>query len=230
MRRLSPYVTRMVLPLPVTPNGWTVAMIAVGVVGAAVLAIPGLWTAVLAALAVQVYLLLDGVDGEVARWRHATSAAGVYLDRLGHYTVEAALLIGLGIRVDGGYGSPGAATMLGLVAALLALLSKVESDLVIVARASAGLPTATEPAADAAERAAPRHGTLRGIRRLFAVLPVHRIIGGVELSLLAVVAAAVDAVAGSAVGSATLLAATVAVGLMVALGHPVSVLNSRRLR
>jgi hypothetical protein len=45
-----------------------------------------------------------------------------------------------------------------------------------------------------------------------------------------VVAAAVDAVAGTAVGSATLLAATVAVGLMVALGHPVSVLNSRRLR
>lgn len=231
MRQLSPYVTRMVLPLPVTPNGWTVIMIVVGVVGAAVLAVPGLMTAVLAAIAVQIYLLLDCVDGEVARWRRATSAAGVYLDRLGHYTVEAALLAALGVRVDGGYGSLGGATMLGLVAAVLAVLSKVESDLVVVARASAGLPTSPAVSAeDDAERAAPRHGTLRDIRRAFAVVPIHRIIGGIELSLLAVVAAVVDTVTGSFVGSTTLLVIAVAVGAIVALGHPVSVLSSSRLR
>ncbi|MBW3604520.1 MAG: CDP-alcohol phosphatidyltransferase family protein [Actinobacteria bacterium] len=228
MRRLSPYATRLALRLPVTPNGWTVLMIAVGVAGAAILAVPGLGTAVLAAVAVQLYLLLDCVDGEVARWRRATSAAGVYLDRLGHYTVEAALLIALGVRVDGGYGSLRGATMLGLLAAVLALLSKVESDLVVVARTSAGLP-ATVEAADEAERAAPRHAALRDVRRVFAVVPIHRLIGGIELSLLAVVAAVVDTATDTNVGSSALLIAAVAVGAIVALGHPVSVLNSRRL-
>jgi phosphatidylglycerophosphate synthase len=224
MRRLSLHVTRRVLPLPVTPNGWTVVMIIVGVAGAAILALPGVATALVAAIAVQVYLLLDCVDGEVARWRQTTSAAGVYLDRLGHYTVEAALLIGLGVRVDGGPGSYGGATTLGLVAAVLALLSKAETDLVTVARASNGLPISGE--IDPTSRVSP----LRDVRRLFAAMPIHRILGAVELSLLAAGAAILDAATASTAGSRTLLVATVAVGAIVAAGHPVMILTSRRLR
>jgi phosphatidylglycerophosphate synthase len=224
MRHLSVHVTRRVLDLPVTPNGWTTVMIVVGVAAAVLLAVPGLATAVLAALAVQVYLLLDCVDGELARWRGTTSAAGVYLDRLGHYVVEAALLIGLGVRVDGGPGAIAGATTLGLVAAVLALLSKAETDLVTVARASGGLPVAGE--ADATSQVS----TLRGIRRVFAAVPIHRILGAVELSLLAVGAAVVDAATGTMAGSRALLLTAVAVGVIVALGHPVMILTSRRLR
>jgi phosphatidylglycerophosphate synthase len=224
MRRISLHVTRRVLSLRVTPNGWTVIMIVVGVAGAAVLAIPGVVPALLAALAIQVYLLLDCVDGEVARWRHATSAAGVYLDRLGHYTVEAALLIGLGVRVDGGPGSVAGATTLGLVAAVLHLLSKAETDLVAVARASSGLQTSAEP--DSASRVT----TLRTMRQAFAVLPVHRLLGAIELSLLAVVAAVFDAATASAGGSRALLAAAVVIGAVVAIGHPIMILTSQRLR
>lgn len=224
MRRVSAHVTRRVLPLPVTPNGWTALMIVVGVAGAAVLAVPGLWTAVAAAVAIQVYLLLDCVDGEVARWRRTTSAAGVYLDRLGHYTVEAALLAGLGVRVDGGYASLGIGTVVGLAAAVLALLSKAETDLVVVARTSAGLPT------DVTRDPAPATSTLRGIRRLFAVVPLHRVIGGIELSLLAVVAAIVDASTGAPIGSRGLLAVAAAAAAIVAIGHPIAILSSQRLR
>jgi len=224
MREISLHVTRRVLSAPVTPNGWTVIMIVVGLAGAAILAVPGVVTALLAALAVQVYLLLDCVDGEVARWRRATSAAGVYLDRLGHYTVEAALLVGLGVRVDGGPGSIAGATTLGLVAAVLHLLSKAETDLVAVARASSGLPTATEPASTS------RVTTLRNLRQVFAVLPIHRILGAVELSLLAVAAAIVDAATASVTGSRALLVAAVAIGVVVAVGHPVMILTSQRLR
>ena len=224
MRRLSVHVTRRVLALPITPNGWTVTMIAVGVAGAVTLAVPGVLTAVVAALAVQLYLLIDCVDGEVARWRGATSAAGVYLDRLGHYTVEAALLIGLGVRVDGGPGAFASGTTLGLLAAVLALLAKAETDLVTVARASGGLPVGSE--ADATSRVS----TLRSARQLLAAVPVHRILGGVELSLLAVAAAVVDQVTGSLAGSRALLLAVVAIGVIVAVGHPVMILTSRRLR
>lgn len=224
MRQISLHVTRRVLSSPVTPNGWTVVMIVVGVAGAALLAVPGVVTALLAALAIQLYLLLDCVDGEVARWRQATSAAGVYLDRLGHYTVEAAMLVGLGVRVDGGPGSIGGATTLGLLAAVLHLLSKAETDLVAVARASSGLQTATEPEATS------RVTTLRNMRQVFTVLPVHRILGAIELSLLAVVAAIVDAATASVIGSRALLVAAVAIGVVVAVGHPIMILTSQRLR
>lgn len=224
MRRVSAHVTRRVLPLPITPNGWTVLMIVVGVAGAAILGVPGLWSAVIAALAIQVYLLLDCVDGEVARWRQTTSAAGVYLDRLGHYTVEAALLAALGVRVDGGYAALGLGTIVGLATAVLALLSKAQTDLVVVARASAGLPL------DRERDAAPGTSTLRGIRRLFAVVPIHRVIGGIELSLLVVVAAVIDAVTGTSIGSQALLFVAAAAAVIVAVGHPVSILSSQRLR
>ncbi len=224
MRRLSAHVTRRVLPLQVTPNGWTLLMIVVGVAGAAILAVPGLWTALAAAVAIQIYLLLDCVDGEVARWRQQTSAAGVYLDRLGHYTVEAALLAALGVRVDGGYGAIGLGAVVGLAAAVLALLSKAETDLVIVARVSAGLPL------DGERDPTPGTSGLRGLRHIFALLPVHRIIGGVELSLLAALTAVIDVAVGAPAASRVLLVAAATTAAIVAVGHPVSVLSSQRLR
>ena len=113
---------------------------------------------------------------------------------------------------------------LGLVAAVPALLSKAETDLVTVARASGGLPVAGE--SDATSQVS----TLRGIRRVFAAVPIHRILGAVELSLLAVAAAVVDAATGTMAGSRALLLTAVAVGVIVALGHPVMILTSRRLR
>lgn len=224
MRRWSLRVTRALLPLPVTPNGLTLLMLAVGIVAAAVATVVALWAALLAAVLIQVYLLLDCVDGEVARWRRTTSPAGVYLDRLGHYTVEAALVAAVGVRADGGPGAIAGWTLLALVGAVLVVLSKVETDLVVVARASSGLPPAPEGSAE------PRPAGLRDLRRLVGRAPVHRIVGAVELSLLLVVAAVVDAVVGSEVATQVLVAAVAAVALVVAVGHPVSILASDRLR
>jgi phosphatidylglycerophosphate synthase len=225
MRRVSAHVTRLLVPVPVTPNQLTVLMIVVGVLAAAVLAWPGLTTALTALVLVQVYLLLDCVDGELARWREVTGAAGVYLDRLGHHVVESAIVIGLGLRAAGGPGADASwwATG-GAVAAVLVVLGKLESDLVAVARAGAGLPVAAER--DPTSAVAP----VARLRRLFAVLPLHRLVGAVELSLLLVVAAVVDASTGSLVGSRTLLVATAAVGAVVAIGHPITILTSQRLR
>jgi hypothetical protein len=41
---------------------------------------------------IQVYLLLDCCDGELARLTGRTSATGVYLDGIGHYLGEMAVL------------------------------------------------------------------------------------------------------------------------------------------
>jgi phosphatidylglycerophosphate synthase len=214
MRRLSPFVTKALLRTPISANGVTWLMIAVGVAAAGVLSRPGLLPAIGAVLLTQLQLLLDCCDGEVARWRGQRSAAGVYLDRIGHWLTEGALPIALGVRADGDdY------VVLGLVIAVLVLLIKGESALVTVARAESGRP----PAADTVAVAAPRAGLLRRARRALGFVPFFRAFVAVEATLLALAAEIVD-------GTRVLVVALVVVAAVTALGHLVAILASDRLR
>jgi phosphatidylglycerophosphate synthase len=226
MRRVSPHVTRLLVRTGISANGVTWLMIASGLAAAAVLSLPGLLPAVGAALLIQVQLLLDCCDGEVARWRGQGSPAGVYLDRIGHWLTEAALPIALGVRADGGWDELGTYTALGLLVAVLVLLIKGESALVTVARAASGLP----PAADTREVAAPRAGGLRRARRALGHLPFYRAFVAVEFTLLALAAAIADTVGDDHGGSRVLVVALVAVGAITAAGHLVAILASDRLR
>jgi phosphatidylglycerophosphate synthase len=214
MRRLSPYLTRLLLRTPISANGVTWLMIVAGVAAAGVLALPGLLPAIGALLLIQLQLLLDCCDGEVARWRDEKSLAGVYLDRIGHWVTDAALPIALGIRADGDdY------VVLGLVIAVLVLMIQGESALVTVARAESGRP----PAADTAEVAAPRGGLLRGLRRAARTVPFYRAFVPVEATILALIAE----IAGL---TRELVVALVVIAAITALGHFVAILASDRLR
>src|SRR3954454_23601518 len=62
MRRISVYVTAVLVRTPVSPNQLTGVMLVAGVAAGAVLAIGGLAGAIGAALLIQLYLLLDCVD------------------------------------------------------------------------------------------------------------------------------------------------------------------------
>src|SRR4051812_49678970 len=88
-------------------------MIGVGVLAAVLLAIPGILPALGAVALIQLQILLDCSDGELARWRQQFSPAGIYLDRFGHYLTETLLPIALGIRADGGWGALGGFPTLG---------------------------------------------------------------------------------------------------------------------
>ena len=98
LRRFSPYLTWLLLKTPISANGVTGLMILVGWSTAAALLIPGVWGALLAVVLGQLQMLVDCCDGEVARWRRTSSPAGVFLDKVGHYTTEALIPIALGIR------------------------------------------------------------------------------------------------------------------------------------
>lgn len=224
MRRLSAPVTRTLIPTPITPNQLTVSMIVVGLGAAAVVAVPSLWTAVVGVVGVQVYLLLDCVDGELARWRRTTSATGAFLDRIGHYTVEAALLAAVGVRADGGYASIAGWTTVGLLAAVLHLLAKAETDLVAVARGQEGL---ARPSAD--EVSLPPRGVLREMRRAVAYVPFHRLLGAVELSLSLLVVALAEPLLEMTLMPAFVVALA-AIAAVVAIGHAVMIVVSGRLR
>ncbi len=224
MRHVSLHLTRALLRTRISANGVTGLMMGSGLLSAAALAIPGLWSALLAALLIQLQLLLDCSDGEVARWRRTTGPAGIYLDRIGHYTTDASLVAALGVRADGGPGEIAGWTTLGLLTAVLVLLVKAENDLVHTARALAGLPKVEDAAF------APRAPSLRNLRRLAGYLPVYRALTAVELSALGLAAAVVDTLSGSLTGSRGLLTGLVVVAGSVSAGHLVVILASNRLR
>jgi len=226
VRRFSPYVTRRLVPTRVTPNAVTWAMIAVGVLAAAVLTLPGVLAALAAALLIQCQILLDCVDGELARWRRQFSPAGIYLDRLAHFLTEAALPIALGIRADGGWDELGGYTMLGLLAAVLALLVRMEIVLVHVARAEAGKP----PFQDTAAASAPRLSPLRRLRRALGFLPFFRAFVAIEATLLALAAALLDLALGELEATRALVVALVPVAAITAIGRLFAILSSERLR
>jgi phosphatidylglycerophosphate synthase len=228
IRRLSPYATRVFLRAGLSPNAVTWLFVAAGLLAAAVLSLPGLGVAgaVAAFLAIQVQILLDCSDGEVARWQQRFSVKGIYLDRIGHYVTESALPIALGVRADGGWDSIGQWTTLGLVTAVLVLLIKSETALVHVACSEAGRPAP----ADRADVAAPRGGLLRTLRRGTRLAPFYRAFVAMEFTLLALVAAVVDLEVGGRDATQVLVVALVPVAAITALGHLVAILTSDRLR
>ncbi|MFI6988522.1 CDP-alcohol phosphatidyltransferase family protein [Nonomuraea wenchangensis] len=222
MRRLSIYVTWLMARTRVTPNQLTWVMTVAGVLAGFVIAVPGLWAAVAAALLIQVYLLLDCSDGELARWTGRTSLTGVYLDRVGAYFAEAAVLAGLGWRASAVL--PDWYTVLGVGAALGAILIKAETDLVEVARAKGGLPAAGESGAVQF-----RSGLLGLGRRILSATKFHRIVQPIELSLLALATAVIDAVRGDLAATRMLLVACFVAACLQVVLHLVSILASRRL-
>jgi phosphatidylglycerophosphate synthase len=226
MRRLSPYLTRLLLRTPLTPNAVTGLMILTGVGAAAVLTLPGILPVVAVVLLLQLQILLDCSDGELARWTGRRSPMGVYLDRVGHYLTEASLPIGLGIRADGGWDAIGGWTTVGLAIAVVVLLIKVESALVTIARVESGLPRVE----DTAEVAAPRLAGLAAIRQALSHLPFYRAFVAQEASFLALAAAIGDQVVGDLDVTRGLVIALVPISVVTLLGHGAAIMTSSRLR
>ncbi len=224
-RKLSPYATWIFARLGWSPNAVTVAFIGCGIAAGVAVAFGGLATAIVAALLIQLYLVLDCSDGELARWQNRTSAAGVYLDGIGHYLAESALLVGLGLRAQGKLTAAGAFVTAGIAAALLSMIVKAETDNVVVARVKAGLP-----ASHGDEALAPASAGLARARRLASVLKLHRITQAVELSLLILAAAVVDAVRGDLTATRVLVAACLVVAALMVVAHLAAIVSSRRLR
>ena len=228
MRRLSPHVTRALLPHAGHPERRHVAHDRDAACWPRSCSrCPASRPRSGRSLLIQLQLLLDCVDGELARWREQRSPAGVYLDQVAHTLTEAALPIALGIRADGGWDEIGGWTTLGLVVAVLVLILKAESALVVVARAESGRP----PARDEAAVAAPRASGLRRLRRALRFAPFFRAFVAVEASLLAARRRGRGTPRpGDLAGTRGLLTALVPIAALTAAGHLAAILASDRLR
>lgn len=224
MRRVSIHFTRLLSTTGVTPDGLTWGMVVSGLAAALVLTVASPWATLGAVLLVQLQVLFDCSDGELARWRGVGSPRGVFIDRLGHYTTDAFVVAAVGVHADGGLGSMGGWTTLGLAAGMLVLVSRAETDLVHVARAYKELPM-WEPAA-----AQPRAGGVRRLRTLAYRLPVNRLLLAWDLSVVLVAIAVIDAIDDSVRADQVLTVVLAGVGVLVVLLHLLTIMTSDRLR
>lgn len=234
VRHLSIYTTRLVVRTSATPNAVTGVMILTGWCIAASLLIPGIWGPVLAVFFGQLQMYLDGVDGEVARWRQQFSPAGIFLDRVAHYTTEGFVGLAFGLRAAGVVGGHPAAVdpwkfaFLGAILMAGILVNKALNDMVHVARALSGI----ERLPDTAEaKAVPRTGLIGMARRAVRFLPFHRIFHSVELSLLALVLGVIGLVVHDD-GQVFRVAVTVIAVLVwiAVVGHFVAIMASPRVK
>ncbi|WP_079148481.1 CDP-alcohol phosphatidyltransferase family protein [Streptomyces agglomeratus] len=227
MREVSLRVDRHLVNTRVTPNQLTYVMTVAGALAAPALLVPGVTGALLGVLMVQLYLLLDCVDGEIARWKKQYSLAGVYLDRVAAYLCDAAVLVGFGLRAADLWGEGRVDWLwafLGTLAALGAILIKAETDLVGVARHQGGMPPVKESASE------PRSSGMALARKAAAALKFHRLVLGVEASLLILAAAIADSVRDDLFFSRLGVAVLAGIALLQTLLHLVSVLASSRLK
>lgn len=223
MRKFSPYVSQIFLRLNVSPTQITWMMVFTGWLASWILTNPFLWGAILAFLLAQLQMLLDCSDGEVARVTKNFNPAGIFIDRIGHYTTESFLVIAFAIRIADNAQAP--EIIWGFVLALLVIFNKLLNDLVHVTRAISGYEKLTEDP----NVAKPRTKLLAMARNLFRFLPIHKLFHSIELTTIFLVAALIDFYLVSDFERLTLQFLTVS-GLLVVIGHTIAILNSNRLK
>ena len=231
LRDVSPYLTWWLLKTSVTANGVTGLMILAGWATAASLLVPGIGGALLALVMGQVQMLIDCSDGEVARWRRTSSPAGVFLDKVGHYSTEALIPVVLGVRAAGWpFDAPADYlwTTLGSTLALVIVLNKALNDMVHVARANAGLDRLEDKRGGVT---VPSGRLLSRLRSIARFVPFHRLYHSVELTMLAVLAAVVGLVVGDPLAAdRVLVAVLLPLSLLALVGHFVAIMASKRVR
>ena len=204
-------------------------MILVGWSTAAALLIPGIGGAALALILGQLQMLVDCSDGEVARWRGTSSPAGVFLDKVGHYTTEALIPIALGIRAAGWpleFPADYAWTTVGFALALVIVLNKALNDMVHVARANAGL----DKLSDRKGEAEPSRRLIARLRRAARFVPFHRLYHSVELTMLAFAAAIVGLFLPPLMAERGLVLILLPLAVLALIGHFVAIMASKRVR
>ncbi|MEN8654482.1 CDP-alcohol phosphatidyltransferase family protein [Streptomyces sp. 21So2-11] len=227
MREVSLRVDRHLVNTRITPNQLTYVMTLAAALAAPVLLVPGIWGAVLGVVMAQLYLLLDCVDGEVARWKKQYSMVGVYVDRVAAYVLDAAVLVGFGLRASDIWGSGRIDWLwafLGTLAALGAIMIKSETDLVGVARHQQGMPPVKETASE------PRTSGMALARKAAGALKFHRLVMGIEATLLILLLAILDTVRHDMFFSRLGVAVLAGIALLQSVLHLVSILASSRLK
>jgi phosphatidylglycerophosphate synthase len=95
-RLFSIYITRVLILTPITANQTTLLYILVGILAASCFTFGTVGLNIAGIVLLQLWYIMDCVDGEVARYRGTTSVTGVYLDLLSHYIAHPLVIACIG--------------------------------------------------------------------------------------------------------------------------------------
>ena len=95
-RPISRAISRLLLHTPITPSVWTLSIFLLPLAGAAFLARGGYASVIVGLLFFQLYSILDGCDGEIARAKYLESPHGRQLDTWCDVIGSLLLVVGLG--------------------------------------------------------------------------------------------------------------------------------------
>jgi len=98
-RRISFYLTWLFLKLNISANQTTYISMIVGVTGCGLLAFGSYSIRIAGALLLNFWIILDCVDGNIARFNKTSSNYGEFLDALSGYIVNVFLFLSVGIGV-----------------------------------------------------------------------------------------------------------------------------------
>ncbi|MCU1528756.1 MAG: transferase [Frondihabitans sp.] len=230
LRNLSPYLTWVLLKTSISANGVTGLMILVGWATAFSLLLPGITGPLIALVLGQLQMLVDCSDGEVARWRGTSSPAGVFLDKVGHYTTEALIPVMLGFRAAGfPFREPADFrwTTLALALALIIVLNKALNDMVHVARANAGLDKLEDKRGGVT---VPSGRLLARLRSAARFVPFHRLYHSVELTIIIFAFSLLGLAIGQVTADRILLSVLAPLSLLALVGHFIAIMSSKRVR
>ncbi|MFN3866475.1 MAG: CDP-alcohol phosphatidyltransferase family protein [Demequina sp.] len=223
-RKVSPRLTQVFLKAGLSADAVTVGVILTGWMAAASLLIPSVAGPLLAAVFAQLQMLVDASDGEVARVRGTSGPRGVFLDKIAHYTTEGSIPIALGaaLAISRDDVLPLA---LGALLGAMVLMNKSLNDAVHVARSAVGM----DKVPDSTESRQISHSLLGLARKVFNLVPLHRVYHSVEMTHLILLAALVQMLVDAPVVWWTLIA-LVAITPFVLVGHFVAIIASPKLR
>jgi hypothetical protein len=99
-RPFSRVVTRLLLRFPTTPNGWTWLIFPIPIAASLILLHGTYWSFLWGLILFQVFSVLDGCDGEIARAKFLESESGRRLDDLFDILSNILLVVGLGFGLS----------------------------------------------------------------------------------------------------------------------------------
>ena len=93
-------MTRLLLRFPTTPNAWTLLIFPIPIVASLILLHGTYWSFFWGLVLFQVFSVLDGCDGEIARAKFLESERGRRLDDLFDILSNILLVVGLGFGLS----------------------------------------------------------------------------------------------------------------------------------
>ncbi len=103
IRPISIYITKALLYTPISANQVTILGFLAGIAAGTLFIFGNYWYSLVGAILLQLTVLLDRVDGEVARYRGTSSLRGAYLDNASNYLTTPYIFVGISFGAYGNF-------------------------------------------------------------------------------------------------------------------------------